>query len=118
MQVSWGQLFVGVLLWSIVMLLPPLIAYFQPINPMVATLLLTTFYPVVISFMSRSGRFWISTKIILAASAIALTMSLLLTYVVKTNNKNILTFVPMSTFIFALAVLSTQMDMYNSNVAD
>ena len=118
MQVSWGQLFTGVLLWSIVMLIPALISYFQPINPMVATLLLTTFYPVAISYLSRSGNFWISTRVIIAASGVALTMSLLLTYVGKVTDKSITTFVPMSTFILALAVLSTRMNMYNSNITN
>lgn len=115
MQSTWTQWFIGILLWSIIMLLPVLITYFHKINPMISTLLLTTFYPVAVAFMTRNGYFWISTNIILAAASIALTMSLILIYAIKTTDTNIVTFVPMAAFILTLGILSTQMNMYNKN---
>ena len=111
-----GSWYISILLWSIIMLLPTMITYFETLNPVVSSLLLTTFYPVALTFITRNGYFWVSTNIIVAASAIALISSLILIYAIKTTNKNITTFVPISTFILALGILSTQMTMYNKDV--
>jgi hypothetical protein len=50
------------------------------------------------------------------SSAIALTISLALVYLLKVTNNIVLTMVPIVTFAVAMGLLSTQMDMYNSSL--
>ena len=116
MQVPVSQMFIGILMWSIVMLMPSLITYFKTINPVVSLLLLTMLYPLLLSFLSRSGNFWISYPVIMISSVIAVCMSLILIYAFKTTNQAVLSFVPIATFIVALTGLSSTMDMYGANV--
>lgn len=116
MQVSMGQLFIGVLMWTIVMIMPSLISYFQTINPVVSLVLLTSLYPTILSHLARSGNFWISYKVIMFASLIAVAISLFLLYVLKVSNPTILSTVPVGVFILALTGFSTTFDMYNSNI--
>lgn len=115
MQTSWGQLFIGVLLWSLVMLVPFFISYYQTINPAVSVALLTTVYPALIAYLSRRGSFWISYEVILISAVIALVTGLFLIYVVKSKSTLIVDLVPILAFILSLAGLSTQLDMYGSN---
>ena len=116
MQTSMYQLFIGVLMWTIVMIMPPLIAHYKNANPVIATALLTTLYPISISFLSRRGSFWLSPNVIMLASVAALIVSLGIRYTLNINNDSANTWVPISIFILAVAGLSTQIDMYNSNV--
>ena len=116
MQVSMGQLFIGVLMWTFVMLMPSLISYYKDSNPTVSLILLTSLYPIILSYLSRSGSFWVSYPVIMISSAIALAISLTLVYVFKVTNGIVLTTVPIVTFAVAMGLLSTQMDMYNSSV--
>jgi hypothetical protein len=51
----------------------------------------------------------------MGASVASLFMWIILT-AAKVTDANVITFVPVSTFIFAMIVLSTQLDMYNSSV--
>jgi hypothetical protein len=50
------------------------------------------------------------------SSVIAVCMSLILIYAIKTTDQNILVFVPIATFVAALTGLSSVMDMYGANV--
>jgi hypothetical protein len=112
---SWGQLFVGVLLWTIIMMLPVLITFFNKTNPLVSSAILTVLYPIAIAILCRKGSFWVSYPVIMGASVASLFMWIILT-AAKVSDANVITFVPVSTFIFAMIVLSTQLDMYNSSV--
>ena len=103
-------------MWTFVMLMPSLISYYKDTNPTVSLILLTSLYPTVLSYVSRSGSFWVSYPVIMISSAIALTISLALVYVFKVTNSIVLTIVPIVTFAVAMGLLSTQMDMYNSSV--
>jgi len=116
MQTSWGQLFIGVLLWTLAMLMPILISYYQTENPVVSLFLLTTLYPTLISHLCRYGSFWISYQVLMAASAISLAVALFLIYVTQTKNQVILNVIPLTVFILALGVFSMQFNMYGSNV--
>ena len=118
MQTSWGQLFIGVLMWTLVMMMPNLIAYFKTVNPTVSLVLLTTLYPTILSHLSRQGSFWISYPVLMFSSAIALSISLVLIYLIKVKNEIVLSVVPLAVFCLALAFLSSKMDMYNSSVVD
>jgi hypothetical protein len=101
-------------MWSIIMLMPSLISYFQVTNPFVATVLLTSLYPISISVLTRRPNFWVSPTVIMAAAAVALMVSIALDYIFKSQNVN--RFVPVVVFVVALTLLSTQLDMYGSNV--
>jgi hypothetical protein len=116
MQVSMSQLFIGVLMWSLVMALPSLISYFKDTNPTLSLILLTSLYPTILAHLSRSGSFWVSYPVIMISSAIALTISLALVYLFKTKNTIVLTTVPIVTFAVAMGLLSTKMNMYNNAV--
>jgi hypothetical protein len=111
---SWGQIFTGVLLWSIIMMLPVLITYFNVTNPLVSSAMLTMLYPVAIAILTRKGSFWVSYPVIMGASACSLFTWIILS-VTKVTDPNVITFVPVSAFIFGMIVLSTQLDMYGSN---
>ena len=111
-----GQLFIGVLMWTFVMLMPSLISYYKDINPTVSLVLLTSLYPTILSHLSRSGSFWVSYPVIMISSAIALTISLALVYLFKVTNSMVLTTVPIVTFAVAMGLLSTQMNMYNNSL--
>ena len=112
---SWGQLFVGVMLWTIIMMLPVLITFFNKTNPLVSSAILTVLYPITIAILCRKGSFWVSYPVIMGASVASLFMWIILS-AAKVTDPNVITFVPVSTFIFAMIVLSTQLDMYNSAV--
>ena len=112
---SWGQLFVGVMLWTIIMMLPVLITFFNKTNPLVSSAILTVLYPIAIAILCRKGSFWVSYPVIMGASVASLFMWIILS-AAKVSDPNVITFVPVSTFIFAMIVLSTQLDMYNSAV--
>ena len=112
---SWGQLFVGVMLWTIIMMLPVLITFFNKTNPLVSSAILTVLYPIAIAILCRKGSFWVSYPVIMGASVASLFMWIILS-AAKVTDPNVITFVPVSTFIFAMIVLSTQLDMYNSAV--
>ena len=114
MQTSAYQLFVGVLMWSIIMLMPSLISYFQDTNPFVATALLTTLYPISISVLSRRPNFWVSPTVIMLAAVASLMVSIAADYIFK--SQNVSRFVPVVVFVVVLTLLSTQIDMYGSNV--
>ena len=116
MQTSWSQLFIGVLLWTIMMLIPVFINFFQVSHPVVSAALLTTLYPVILTYLVRYNRFWVSPTVIILSSMCALLTSLALNYGFKTKNTDVLTFVPVAVFVVALAGISTQMDMYGPNV--
>jgi hypothetical protein len=111
---SWGQIFTGVLLWSIIMMLPVLITYFNQTNPLVSSAMLTILYPVAIAILTRKGSFWVSYPVIMGASACALFVWIILSST-GVKDANVITFVPVSAFIFGMLVLSTQIDMYGSN---
>lgn len=113
---SLGQLFTGVLLWTIIMMIPVLITFFNKTNPLVSSAILTVLYPVAIAIMCRKGSFWVSYPVIMGASVASLFMWIILS-AAKVQNPNVITFVPVSTFIFAMIVLSTQINMYNSVVS-
>ena len=112
---SWGQLFVGVMLWTIIMMLPVLITFFNKTNPLVSSAILTVLYPIAIAILCRKGSFWVSYPVIMGASVASLFMWIILS-AAKVTDPNVILFVPVSTFIFAMTVLSTQLDMYNSSV--
>jgi len=116
MQTTWGQLFIGVLMWTLVMLLPNLISYFKTANPTVSVILLTTLYPTILSHLSRQGSFWISYPVLMYSSAIALVISLVLIYLVKTKNETVLSVVPLVVFCASLTFLSSKINMYNNSV--
>ena len=96
-----GQLFIGVLMWTFVMILPSLISYYKDVNPTISLILLTSLYPTILAHLSRSGSFWVSYPVIMISSAIALTISLALVYLFKTKNTIVLTMVPIATFAIA-----------------
>jgi hypothetical protein len=111
---SWGQIFTGVLMWSIIMMMPVLITYFNKTNPLVSSALLTMMYPIAIAILIRQGSVWVSYPIIMGASACALfTWIILSSTGVKSND--VITFVPVSAFIFGMIVLSSQLEMYGPN---
>jgi hypothetical protein len=116
MQTSVYQLFVGVLMWSVIMLMPSLISYFQDTNPLVATALLTTLYPISLSFLSRRPNFWVSPTVIMLAAVCSLFVSAAMDYLFVSKNVNVDRFVPIVVFVVALTILSTQIDMYGTNV--
>jgi hypothetical protein len=112
-----GQLFIGVLMWTIVMIMPSLISYFKTVNPTISLVLLTTVYPTILAYLSRSGSFWVSYPVIMISSVAALIISLALVYIFKTKNEIILTTVPITTFALTMVLLSTNfMNMYNNAV--
>lgn len=111
---SWGQVFTGVLLWSIVMMMPVLITYFNTTNPLVSSAMLTMLYPVALSILTRKGSFWVSYPVIMGASACSLFTWIILS-VTKVTDPNVITFVPVSAFIFGMIILSATIDMYGSN---
>ena len=111
---SWGQVFTGVLLWSIIMMLPVLITYFNKTNPLVSSAMLTMLYPIAIAILTRKGSFWVSYPVIMGASACALFTWIILS-TTGVQDANVITFVPVSAFIFGMIVLSSQIDMYGPN---
>jgi hypothetical protein len=111
---SWGQIFTGVLLWSIIMMMPVLITYFKESNPLVSSAMLTMLYPIAISILTRKGSFWVSYPVIMGASACSLFTWIILS-VTKVSNPDVITFVPVSAFIFGMIVLSSTLDMYGAN---
>lgn len=115
----------GILLWFFVMLIPLLVLFIK--NGEVKAALLTLVYPNLLAFLSRSGRFWISNKVIAAASIVTFLVSLLLRLIpsVKkalddpTNNQAIsASILALLVFIFfvIIAVSGLTFGMYNSNV--
>jgi len=119
MQVSFGQMFIGVLMWTVVMLMPSLISYFKTVNQTVSLVLLTTVYPTILAYLSRNGSFWISYPVIMLSSIAALGISLILNSTLGKGKTNeiILTMVPIGTFAFTMVILSTNfMNMYNNAV--
>jgi hypothetical protein len=114
MQVSIFQLFVGVFMWMLVMFMPFLISYFQTANPLIASALLTTLYPITLSYLARQESFLVSPLVIVSSSVISFMVSLLASrFTTKTTT---LTIIQIITFVLALMGLSTQIDMYGSNV--
>ena len=113
---AWSNIFTGAFLWSIIMMLPVLIVYFYNSLPLVSSALLTVLYPVALSILSRRGEFWVSYPVVMGASVCALFMWIILSATGVTN-KDVIMFVPVSTFIFGMLVLGSQMDMYGPEVA-
>jgi hypothetical protein len=66
----------GLVLWTVAMLLPLLMTFIK--NGEFRILVLTLVYPNLLSFLARSGHFWVSHKVVLAASLAAFLVSLLL----------------------------------------
>lgn len=126
MATGTGDIFLGILLWALVMVIPLLILYVK--NGEVKAALLTLVYPNLLSYLAREGRFWISYKAIAGASIIAFLLSLVLrmnSSVQKalddpTNNKAVsasVLAVLLLIFFVVIGVYGTVWGMYNSNVA-
>ena len=119
------DIFVGILLWALAMILPLLIIFVN--NGEFKAALLTLVYPNLIAFLSREGRFWVSSKVIAGASIVAFLLSLLLRLnpTVKkafddpNSNKTVSASV-LSVIIFVFFVIigayGSVYGMYNSNV--
>jgi cytochrome b561 len=126
MATGAGDIFLGILMWSLVMILPLLILYVK--NGEVKAALLTLVYPNLLSYLAREGRFWISYKAIAGASIIAFLLSLVLrmnSTVQKalddpTNNQAVsasVLAILLFVFFVVIAVYGSTFGMYNSNVA-
>jgi hypothetical protein len=76
--------------------------------------MLTILYPVTIAILTRKGSFWVSYPVIMGASACALFVWIILS-TTGVRDANVITFVPVSSFILGMIVFSTQMDMYGPN---
>lgn len=113
-NLTWGNIFTGVLMWSVIMMLPVLISYFQKSNPLVSSALLTIVYPLAIAVMTRRPSFWISFPVIAGAAACSLLTWIILTSTGVTNG-DVFVFVPVSAFIFGMIVLSANIDMYEQS---
>jgi hypothetical protein len=111
---SWGSIFTGVFLWSIIMMLPVLIMYFYNSNPLVSSALLTVLYPVVLSIMARRVEFWVSYPVIMGAAVCSLFTWIILS-ASGVSNKDVIMFVPVCAFVFGMLVLGSQLDMYGPN---
>ena len=116
MQTTVKQLFIGVFMWTVVMLMPYLINYLSASNPAVAQGLLVVVYPAVISFMARHSSFWVSPYVIMISIIASYAMYMILTLAFKTKDNNQLTWWPLAIFIAVLAIASSQIDMYGPNV--
>ena len=120
------DIFLGVFFWALVMLMPLLIIFVK--NGEFKAALLTLVYPNLIAFLSRNGRFWVSSKVIAGASIVAFMLSLLLRMIPKVraafddpnNNQAISASVLGSiilVFFIVIAVSGSVWGMYNSSVA-
>jgi hypothetical protein len=116
METPLKNIFISVLMWSVAMLLPVLITYYNKVNPAVSAVLLTVLYPILLSFLSRRASFWVTSTVVMLASIVSLITSLVITYVIKAKSPLVITGVPILFFIIALAGISTQMQMYNANM--
>ena len=116
MQTSWPQLFTGVLMWTVVMILPTLIMYFKTSNPSISAALLLVLYPAVISFMARHSSFWVSPYVIMFAIISSYILYMVLSSGFGVKDSNALSFAPLGMFVFVLGFMSTQVDMYGPNV--
>jgi len=103
-------------MWMLVMIMPPLISYFQKENPLIANILLTTLYPITLAFLIRRNNFWVSPLLIVLSSVISFVVSLLVSEF--TDNETVRTITQVAVFVLALTGLSTQMDMYGPNITD
>lgn len=79
MQTPVYDIFLAILLWSLVMVVP-LMLIFIP-NAEFKTVLLTLIYPNLLVFLSRNGRFWVSKGVVFGASVVAFILSLLLRFI-------------------------------------
>ena len=115
----------GIFLWSLAMLFPLLMIYVK--NGEFKAALLTLVYPNLLSFLIRTGRFWISSKLIAGASIVAFLTSILLiqnstirkAFEDPTNNKAIsasVFSVLILIFFIVIGVYASMEGMYNSNV--
>jgi hypothetical protein len=75
MQTPAFDIFLGILLWALAMVIP-LLLIFVP-NAEFKTALLTLVYPNLLVFLSRNGRFWISKGVVAGASVVAFVLSIL-----------------------------------------
>jgi hypothetical protein len=116
MQGTYFDLFLGVFLWTIVMLIPLLISYFKTDNPVVSLFLLTTLYPNMLSYLTRNGRFWVTHTVLYIASVAALAVGLFLYFVLKPKSDFVTYGIPLFIFVLAMGGASTIFNMYNSNV--
>jgi len=116
MQVSVFQLLIGVLLWTSVMVMPPLISFGQNYNPMLGSILLTTVYPLTLSYFSRRSSFFVSPLVIVLSSLSSLLISLIVHEF--TTNEKIMVTTQIIAFVLTLIILSTQIDMYGANVTN
>jgi len=66
----------GLVLWTIAMLTPLLMTYIK--SGEFRILILTLVYPNLLSFLARASHFWVSHKVVFAASLAAFLVSLLL----------------------------------------
>ena len=116
----------GLGLWMVAMLTPLLMTYIK--NGEFRILVLTLIYPNLISFLSRSGRFWVSHQVIAIASIVAFVTSLLLRFSSSArdaldnpdSNKILsgtLLAVIIAVFFITMGIVSMTMGMYGEDVA-
>lgn len=79
MQTPTYDIFLGILMWSLAMVIP-LMLIFIP-NAEFKTVLLTLIYPNLLVFLSRNGRFWVSKGVVFGASIVAFILSILLRFI-------------------------------------
>jgi hypothetical protein len=114
----------GLSLWGAAMTAPILMTYID--NTTFRLIFLTLVYPTVLSFLCRSGHFWVSHKVVLIASvvtflvALALQMSQKVDDAVKDpDNNRLLAGVTLGTllvtFLGIMFVSSKMVDMYDAS---
>ena len=68
-KTAMNDIFIGSLMWSIYMCLPLMSLLFT--NSELKLLILTLISPVAISYLARSGRFWVAKGVVASASVAA-----------------------------------------------
>ena len=124
-MVATSDLLKGMTLWILAMLMPLLTTYVT--NGTFRLAVLTFVYPIMIAFLARSGRFWVSQTVIVLASAVALGMALLLRLspqardAIDNPDKNkslsgIIIASIITVFFIVMGVASMGLGMYGANV--
>ena len=118
------DIFLGIFLWALAMVMPMLLIYVK--NAEFKSVMLTLIYPNMLAFLARSGRFWVSQRVIIMASIAAFLLSLTLRAIPSVKkalddpsadvarSAGVMSAL-VSFFFIVMAAISFSDGMYNSN---
>jgi hypothetical protein len=124
-MVATSDLVKGMALWILAFSVPILLVYLK--NPEVRIGLITLAYPIILASLARTGRFWVSKRVIVISALVAFGMSMLLRFstsaraaIDKPDEHKVLSSVIYSSilivFFLVMALTSMGLGMYGSNV--